>query len=245
MPKNREPSRREFLSNSGKLVVGEALLSIPAAPSLRVPTRAKPPARQRPVRKSRQEISEFFFGASVYPELQTRDEWNAMLDHFQQAQMNCVRVSESSWGNLETASGRYDFGWLQHFLDDLEKRKMRAILGTGSYVPPQWLAAGSPEILVQSHPGVKAHPMARHAPCLNHPLYRSALRQYILAIGKEFKDHPTVIGWQLGNEQEGSIKQICYNPACEAGMEGLAEEDLSYPGRVQPPARFGKLGYEG
>ncbi len=138
-----------------------------------------------------------------------------MLDHFQHAQMNCVRVSESSWGNLETASGRYDFGWLQHFLDDLEKRKMRAILGTGSYVPPQWLAAGSPEILIQLHPGVKVHPMARHAPCLNHPLYRDALRQYILDIGKEFKDHPTVIGWQLGNEQEGSVKRICYNPACE------------------------------
>src|SRR5208337_2419095 len=56
----------------------------------------------------------------------------------------------------------------------------------------------------------------RHAPCLNHPLYRDALRKYILAIGKEFKDHPTVIGWQLGNEQEGSVKRICYNPACQA-----------------------------
>ncbi len=228
MPKNREPSRREFLSNSGKLVVGEALLSIPAAPSLLVP-RGQAAGPTKPVRKSRQEIGEFFFGASVYPELQTRDEWNAMLDHFQQAQMNCVRVSESSWGNLETASGRYDFGWLQHFLDDLEKRKMRAILGTGSYVPPQWLAAGSPEILIQSHPGVKAHPMARHAPCLNHPLYRSALRQYILAIGKEFKDQPTVIGWQLGNEEEGSIKQICYNPACEGAWRDWLRKTYHTP----------------
>jgi beta-galactosidase len=181
------------------------------------------------VPKSRQEISEFFFGASVYPELQTRTEWNAMLDHFQQAQMNCVRVSESSWGNLETASGRYDFGWLQHFLDDLEKRQMRAILGTGSYVPPQWLAAGSPEILVHLHPGVKAHPMARHAPCLNHPLYRNALRQYILAIGKEFKDHPTVIGWQLGNEQEESVKRICYNPACEGAWRDWLRKTYHTP----------------
>ena len=244
MPKNPEPSRREFLSNTGKLVVGEALLSIPAAPASEFP-RDQAASSTKAVPKSRQEISEFFFGASVYPELQTRDEWNAMLDHFQRAQMNCVRVSESSWGNLETASGRYDFGWLQHFLDDLEKRKMRAILGTGSYVPPQWLAAGSPEILVQLHPGVKAHPMARHAPCLNHPLYRNALRQYILAIGKEFKDHPTVIGWQLGNEEEGSVKRDLLQPRLRTGLEGLAEENLSHPGRVQPPARFGQLGHEG
>ena len=92
MPKNPDPSRREFLSNTGKLVVGEALLSIPAS-------NAADSAREvftgltKPVPKSRQPISEFFFGASVYPELQTRDEWNAMLDHFQRAHMNCVRVS--------------------------------------------------------------------------------------------------------------------------------------------------------
>jgi len=138
-----------------------------------------------------------------------------MLDHFQRAHMNAVRVSESSWGNLETASGKYDFGWLRSFLDDLERRKMKAILGTGSYVPPQWLAAGNPEILVQLHPGVEAHPMARHAPCLNHPLYRSVLREYTLAIGKAFQEHPTVIAWQLGNEQEGSVTRICHNPACQ------------------------------
>jgi hypothetical protein len=141
MPKNTDPSRREFLSNTGKLVVGEALLAIPAATATEFPHEPAASATKA-VPKSRQEISEFHFGASVYPELQTREEWNAMLDHLQHAQKNCVRVPESSWGNLETASGRYDFGWLQQFLDDLEKRKMRAILGTGSYVPPQWLAGG-------------------------------------------------------------------------------------------------------
>ena len=228
MPKNPDPSRREFLSNTGKLVVGEALLLTPAAAGAESP-RELAVNSPKAAPKSRQAIREFYFGASVYPELQTRDEWNALLDHFQQAQMNCVRVAESSWGNLETAPGRYDFVWLQHFLEDLEKRKMRAILGTGSYVPPQWLAAGSPEILAQLHPGVKAHPMARHAPCLNHPLYRSSLRQYILAIGKEFKDHPTVIGWQLGNEEEGSIERICYNPACERAWKDWLRKTYRTP----------------
>jgi beta-galactosidase len=208
-----DPSRRQFLSHSGKLVIGEALFSLApnsaaaASPEIR-------PEGGRPVAKSQQKITDFFFGASVYPELQTRAEWNKMLDEFERAHMNAVRVSESSWGNLETAVGKYDFAWLRSFLDDLEARKMKAILGTGSYVPPQWLAAGHPEILVELHPGVKAHPMARHSPCLNHPLYRSALRAYILALGSEFKDHPTVVAWQLGNEMEGSVTRLCYNPAC-------------------------------
>ncbi len=214
MTKNQGASRRDFLSSSGKLVVGEALLSLTPASGNAMAQEPQSSAR-RPIAKSQQKNAEFFFGASVYPELQTRDEWNRMLDHFQRAHMNAVRVAESSWGNLEPAAGRYDFAWLHSFLDDLQKRGMKAILGTGSYIPPQWLAAGSPEILVQLHPGVKAHPMARHAPCLSHPLYRRALREYVLAIGREFHDHPTAIAWQLGNEMEGSVTRLCYNPACE------------------------------
>jgi beta-galactosidase len=214
MSKKPDPSRRQFLSSSGKIVVGEALLSIPAAPTVEIDAESAAPTTNA-VPKSRQEITEFHFGASAYPELQTRDEWNSMLDHFQRAHMNCVRVSESAWGNIETASGRYEFDWLHQFLDDLEKRKMRAILGTGSYIPPQWLTAGSPEILVQLHPGVRVHPMARHAPCLTHPTYRAAVRRYSLALGREFKNHPTVVGWQMGNEEEGSLERLCYNPACE------------------------------
>jgi len=228
MTMNGEFSRRQFLSGSGTLVIGEALLSMAPA-SAAGDSGQLQSGSPSAVAKSQMSISKFLFGASVYPELQTRDEWNSMLDHFERARITCVRVTESSWGNIETVSGKYDFGWVRSFLDDLEKRKMKAFLGTGSYVPPQWLAAGNPEILVQLHPGVKAHPMARHAPCLNHPLYRQALRDYILALAREFKDHPTVIGWQLGNELEGAVPRICYNPACEGAWRAWLKKSFHTP----------------
>ena len=128
MAKNPDSSRREFLSNTGKIVVGEALLALPPDSNAQSREGRAAPSSQT-VPKSQRPITEFFFGASVYPELQTRQEWNAMLDHLQRAQMNCVRVSGSSWGNIEVAAGRYEFEWLEHFLDNLEKQKMRAILG--------------------------------------------------------------------------------------------------------------------
>jgi beta-galactosidase GanA len=43
----------------------------------------------------------FLFGASVYPENQTRDEWLRMLDHFERAAFTAVRLGESAWGHLE------------------------------------------------------------------------------------------------------------------------------------------------
>jgi len=228
---NGDLSRRQFLSGSGTLVIGEALLSMaPASAAGEVGQLDQDSTAV--VTKSQMKISKFLFGASVYPELQTRDEWNSMLDHFERAHITCVRVTESSWGNIETAQGNFDFGWVHSFLDDLEKRKMKAFLGTGSYIPPQWLAAGSPEILVQLHPGVKAHPMARHAPCLNHSLYRQTLRNYILALAREFKDHPTVIGWQLGNELEFNVPRICYNPACEAAWRAWLKKTFHTPAEL-------------
>jgi len=163
---------------------------------------------------------QFLFGASVYPELQTREEWNRMLDLFQKAHMNVVRVSESSWGNLETGPGRYNFGWLKDFLDDAHRRGIKCILGTSSYIIPQWLYESNPDILMQQEPGVPAHSHSRHSVCLNHPVYRAAVRRYCNALGRAFKDHPAVIGWQLDNEIEHKLNRVCFNPACIKAWHG-------------------------
>lgn len=171
----------------------------------------------------------FLFGANFYPELQTRQEWNKMLGEFEKANFTAVRVVDSAWGNIEVAPGVYEFGWLRDFLDDLDKRGMKAILGTGTFIAPQWLTAKNPETLVELRPGWKVHPMARKAACLSHPLYRRACRRYILAIGKEFKDHPAVIGWQLDNEIENPLLLIDYNPAEEKAWQDWLSKTYHTP----------------
>ena len=64
--------------------------------------------------------NEFLYGATVYPEFLTPDQRTRMLNEFQRAHFNVVRVGESSWGSLETAPGVYNFGWLREFLDELK-----------------------------------------------------------------------------------------------------------------------------
>jgi len=174
-------------------------------------------------------VDRFLYGASVYPELQTREEWNRMLDEFQKAHFTVVRASESSWGNLETAPGHYNFGWLKDFLDDAHRRGIAVMLGTSSYIIPQWLYEENPEILMQLEPGVSVHPHSRHAACLNHPAYRAAVAQYVTALGRAIKDHPAVIGWQLDNEIEHKLNRVCYNPACQTAWSAWLAKTYRTP----------------
>lgn len=168
---------------------------------------------------------DFLYGASVYPELQTREEQERMLDIFQQAHMNTVRVAESSWGNLETAPGVFAFEWLEDFLDLVHERGMKAVLGTSSYIAPQWLSAEHPEILEQYTPDQPMHPMQRHQMCRLHPEYRAALRRYLKALGGRFAGHPAVIAWQLDNEIEWRVQARDHNPAnIAAWHQWLAQE---------------------
>jgi beta-galactosidase len=170
------------------------------------------------------------FGADVYPDLQTPEEVQSMLDLLQRANMNTVRVGEANWGNLEVAPGKFNFGWLREFLDNLKRRQMSAIVGTSTFVPPQWLVAAHPETLVVLEPGSgPSDPMSRKSPCLNHPLYREACRRYIQALALEFRDHPAILAWQLDNEIEGMVERICYNPACEKAWRRWLEKTYHSP----------------
>jgi beta-galactosidase len=228
MEKTQGSSRREFLSQSGKLMLGSTLSSLTMTQLHASPGTAQAETVRRPEAAAIMP-GVFLYGASVYPELQTREEWNKMLDDFQHAHMNCVRASESSWGNLETAPGHFNFGWLRDFLDDLANRKMKAILGTSTFIPPQWLVGKHPETLLQPLPNYPGDPMSRKSPCMNHPLYRQACRRYISAIGHEFKNHPAVIGWQLDNEIEFMVRVICYNPACEKAWQDWLQKTYHTP----------------
>jgi beta-galactosidase len=172
----------------------------------------------------------YLFGTSVYPEIDGGGRSGTILDLLKGAQMNVARVGESSWGNLELAPGQFSFGWLRDFLDQMHGRGIAAILGTSTYIPPQWLGAAHPEILVVLEPGAgPSDPMSRKCPCLNHPLYRAACRRYIQALAGEFHDHPAVIGWQLDNEIEFVDQMICYNPACAHAWREWLEQTFHTP----------------
>jgi beta-galactosidase len=138
-----------------------------------------------------------------------------MLDHFEHLNFTVLRVGESAWGHLEPEPGSYEFQWLREFLDEASRRGFKAVLGTNTYIAPQWMTVEHPDVLAQAQPGKSTHPMYRKAASLNHPAYRDASQRLIAELGSAFKDHPAVIGWQLDNEIEAVLTPD-YNPHAEA-----------------------------
>ena len=160
---------------------------------------------------SAQSKNEFLYGISMYPEIETWEQSIKSLDYLQKANMNVVRFTESSWGNIEINDGVFDFTWVHRYLDELQKRGIKVILGTGSYIAPQWMYDKYPDLPVELSKGLPNHSMGRKAACIFHAGYREEMRKYIERFASEFKDHPEIIGWQLDNEIDAILTKPDYN----------------------------------
>lgn len=171
----------------------------------------------------------FLYGASVYPELQTWEESLRMLDDFEKAHITVLRVGESAWGNLEPQPGQYEFAWLRRFLDEMHRRGLKAILGTNSYIAPQWLLVQHPEARMELLPGQPVNPLVRKAASIHHPAYRKAVRAFLTAFAGAFKDHPAVIGWQLDNEIDALATRVDYNPATQQAFTAWLRKTYQTP----------------
>ena len=168
--------------------------------------------------------STFLFGASMYPEVQDRKHWRKQLEAMRATGMDTVRLADSSWGNLEPEPGRYDFGWLHDYLAEVESQGMKAILGTGTYIPPQWLSAGIPDVLSEPRKGEPVHPMSRKACCLHAPEYLRHAERFLCALGASFANHPAVIAWQIDNEIDALLRDSCLCKHCEAAWTRWLEK---------------------
>lgn len=162
-------------------------------------------------------FGEFLHGAAVYPEFMPRAEWLRLLDDMASAGMNTARLLESAWGWLEPVPGERRHGEARRWLDDVHERGLRSIVGTGSFLPPQWLFASHPDALVLTRSGERAHPLARKSACLEHPAYREAVRAQVAACARAWGTHPAVIAWQLDNEIDRvNLDWTCHCASCEA-----------------------------
>jgi beta-galactosidase len=157
------------------------------------------------------------YGASYYHEYMPEERLEKDVQLMQQAGLTFIRVGESTWSSWEPREGEFQSDWMQRILDRLHKAGIKVVLGTPTYSIPPWLYQKHPEIVVSQASASPPLGRNRHEPTypwrvppggygirqntdLTHPTYRWYAERVIRAVISRFKDHPTVIGYQLDNE---------------------------------------------
>lgn len=139
------------------------------------------------------------FGAAYYDEYLPYDRIETDMEMMQEANINVIRIAESTWSTWEPQEGVYDFTHLHRMLKVSEAHGIQVIVGTPTYAIPTWLAAKYPDILAPTHAGngIYGH---RQNMDITHPMYLKHAEIIIRKLMEEVQPYKHVIGFQLDNE---------------------------------------------
>ena len=176
-------------------------------------------------------MKKIYVGAAYYPEVWEPSEVDKDIERMQRAGVNCVRVGEFAWADMEPEEGVFTLGWLKDVVDKLYAAGIDVIMCTPSCTPPRWLFDKYPETRIVYGSKEQTEIFSRCHPCKSSPVMREKNRIITQKLGEAFGRHPAVIGWQIDNEifpyGEG-----CYCPNCRAGFHAYLKEKYGTVGAL-------------
>lgn len=150
-----------------------------------------------------------YIGASYYPEHWPRERWAEDIRLMKEAGIHALRMAELAWSFLEPEDGRFDFEWLDQFIDMAYKEGIEVILGTPTEASPVWLRNKHPDVVATDEFGNIHGGRGRH--CYNNPVFIQYVERLVTEMAKHYANNPAVIGWQIDNELRGTK---CYCKHC-------------------------------
>ena len=124
----------------------------------------------------RKKQSKFSCGACYYPLYFPENDWESDILKMKRTGLNFTRTAEllASWDRIEKKEGRYDFSWLDSFMDLCAKHGIKIILGTGTASPPHWLRRKYKDISVKNRDKIECPSLGMwNWVCPNHPGFLS------------------------------------------------------------------------
>jgi beta-galactosidase len=200
-------TRRIFLANAGGFVA--AAVAGPTLWSREVGDNAAPATPGVPL----------LLGVDYYPDQTPESLWEEDARMMAEFGITNVRVAEFAWSLMEPSEGKFEFAWLRHAIDILQKHGIVVILGTPSAAPPPWLTARYPEVLMVNDEGMTISPGGRRFTCPTNKVYRRLSLAIASEMARAFTDSPGVIGWQIDNEFTLQRWGRCYCKYCRAGFQ--------------------------
>ena len=134
-----------------------------------------------------------------YPSQWPEQVWESDFAHMRGANLSYVRVNEFDWAILEPTEGQYNFTLLDRTLELLARYDLKAIIGTPTAGPPNWLTEKY-DVSFVDHTNTTLLFGSRRTYSTSSTDYRLLSRNITQKLAERYGNHPTVAGWQLDNE---------------------------------------------
>ncbi|GAF38905.1 beta-galactosidase [Agrilactobacillus composti DSM 18527 = JCM 14202] len=144
-------------------------------------------------------LQDFLYGAAYYYEYLPYDRLDKDIEMMQAANINVVRIGESTWSTYEPQEGVFDFSKLDKVVDAMNAAGIKVIIGTPTYAIPTWLAKKYPEVLLTDKSGKREYG-GRQLIDITNPTFRILSERIIRKMIKRTADKPNVVGFQVDNE---------------------------------------------
>lgn len=142
---------------------------------------------------------QLIYGVAYYDEYMPYDRLEEDIRMMKAANINLVRIAESTWSTVEPQDGVYDFSHIDRVLNAMHEAGIGVIVGTPTYAIPAWLADKYPDVLAITPNGRNQYGPRQNMDITNeHYLFYA--ERIIRKIMDHVKDHPAIVGYQVDNE---------------------------------------------
>ena len=144
-------------------------------------------------------MKELLYGAAYYDEYMPEERLEKDVEMLKKANMNVVRIAESTWSTLEPRDGEFDFTSVDRVLEAMHRGNIHVIVGTPTYAVPSWLVKKDPDVLATTTRGRGLYG-PRQIMDITNRTYLFHAERVIRELISHVAGHPAVIGYQLDNE---------------------------------------------
>jgi beta-galactosidase len=125
--------------------------------------------------------------------------WEADVARMRESNISFVRVNEFDWSVLEPSEGQYNFTLLDRTIQLFEKYGLKAIIGTPTATPPNWLTEKYYIDFVDRTNQTLQFGSRRHYSFSSFN-YREQSQKITRKLAERYGNSSGVAGWQLDNE---------------------------------------------
>jgi len=111
-----------------------------------------------------------------------------------------VRMGHLAWDSYEPSDGRFDFGWFDQVMDQMNQAGIKVILDIAVRPAPLWLHHEHPSVGVSDSNGLPQYPNHRYMEDAGDPTYQRYALRYADALARHYGGHPALLAFGIDNE---------------------------------------------